>query len=106
MDFPVFESSNLKLPTPNESVDSKQLQNEVQHAFNACEERIKNIETIVLLNLELHKTVLSVLLDREIVDLNALIDTLEEIKEKQTDDFARIVVADLIVSFKNSFGTP
>lgn len=105
MDFPVFESANLKLPTTNESVDLKQLKDEVQHAFNACEERIKNIETIVLLNLELHKTVLSVLLDREIVDLNPLIDTLEEIKEKQTDDFARIVVADLIVSFKNSFGT-
>ncbi|WP_028958741.1 hypothetical protein [Sulfitobacter sp. 20_GPM-1509m] len=105
MDFPVFENSSLKLPTPIESEDSKLLQNEVQHAFNACEERIKNIEAIVLLNLELHKTVLSVLLDRKIVDLNALIDTLEEIKTKQTDNFPRSVVADLIVSFKNSFGT-
>ncbi|MGS4981711.1 hypothetical protein SAMN05444149_101910 [Pseudosulfitobacter pseudonitzschiae] len=95
----------MKLPTPNENVDHKQSQDELQRARNACEERIKNIENIVLLNLELHKTVLSVLLDRKIVDLNALIDTLEEIKTKQTDNFPRSVVEDLIVSFKNSFGT-
>ncbi|WP_386167227.1 hypothetical protein [Sulfitobacter pontiacus] len=66
-------------------VDPKQLQTELQRAFDAVGKRTERLENMILMNIQVHNLVLRAFVDLELVEMENLLNGLSDIKSRQAD---------------------
>lgn len=95
MDDPIFPQ-RIKFLPPQNTVDPKQLQQELQRAFD-------DVNAMIIMQFDLQIMTLGTLVDLDLVEIKPLIGVFQKIKNKQTNTKAKAAMSDFIDSFRLNY---